>query len=1105
MPAYYVTERFRLSLQRVFAVLFTLFVPFIAFPQTTPDLGVEAKFFTEFNKGEYFYNYHEPDTAIRYYTNALKLAQKDNMAGNKIMAMIAMANIYSDKEDYETAKEFLDDASALLSLSEGLYPDIKIKYLLARAKILCNTKFYKESKIFCGQARELMSNNFSDSVCVELELYTGLNEFYLGNEETAVSNFNKLLSLDDNYVSVYAGEILYSLFFKVMYLNYSNTAGSGKCISDAERIITHNKDSSCHSIGYLYRTYGLILISMGKYKEALNYLLKSKREYKKQGNRYLCEINNIIYNQGYCYFFNKDYVKAKMYFDELLRLNSAARFLTPAQMYELKLFFALSLQRINDNERALGIFNEVLKNKVFLTTHHFVNLLDYLGSVHKSLKDYSNAELYYSEAVEKRKELIPDDLLNMARSYHNLGDLYIDMGDFGKAEEFLTKSSDILSRIKEKGTTAGLLYTTFARLKTSQNMLDTTAGYYQMAINEFCSGKMNFEKKNHPGKVSITSAVDLLNAIKGKARTYFMMAENERNIENRKKLLLLSLKCYKAASWVTDTVRSGFQFNESRLFLAGNEKKMFLNAVETAYELYSITSDKNYIKQAFEFAERSKSNIMVTNLQEYKTIQKGSIPIKKYNKLKNIRAAISSYENILNNNSIRSRFAQKKIAAISNGLFSLYDELEELDSDIKKKYPGFFAKSYSPEIAGIDDVAGKLLHNQVLLEYSLSQDKLFTYVVTQGKYEMFSEIIYPEFHADMNSVYKSLTGFNLHSSDYTNYMYFVVSSARLYNLLIAPYRKWTGLQRLIIIPDGILCFLPFETLLQYVPDTKYADYSKLPYMVKTNAVSYSNSATLLFIDKGIKTASRGLLAVAPVYNTLPACSNHLIPDSSVFSPIAGAKEESENILKVIDGLLLEGETATETEFRKICSGFQILHFAMHSMADSVNYFNPFLFFGNCDSTNDGLFYGWEIPESGINASLVVLSACGTGTGKFNRGEGVLHIARSFLSAGCPAVIMTLWDVDDLSSIGLITMFYKFLFKKDEIDIALQKAKIKYLASADPLNSHPYYWAAYIVTGNTDVIKLRPSKSKYIYYAATLLFVLFSAMIIRIEYKRKKKV
>ena len=145
---------------------------------------------------------------------------------------------------------------------------------------------------------------------------------------------------------------------------------------------------------------------------------------------------------------------------------------------------------------------------------------------------------------------------------------------------------------------------------------------------------------------------------------------------------------------------------------------------------------------------------------------------------------------------------------------------------------------------------------------------------------------------------------------------------------------------------------------------------------------------------------------------------------------------------------------------------------MHALVDDTHPLSSKLIFApdQKDSLNDGFLNAYELYNMSINADMVVLSACNTGYGKITRGEGVMSLSRAFRYAGCKSLVMSLWQADDKTTATIMKLFYQNLAAGQQKDEALRHAKLSYLDHADPLTAHPYFWDAFIVSGNIDKIE-----------------------------------
>jgi CHAT domain-containing protein len=218
------------------------------------------------------------------------------------------------------------------------------------------------------------------------------------------------------------------------------------------------------------------------------------------------------------------------------------------------------------------------------------------------------------------------------------------------------------------------------------------------------------------------------------------------------------------------------------------------------------------------------------------------------------------------------------------------------------------------------------------------------------------------------------------------------------------------------------------------------------------------------------------------------------------------QKEVLHISKIINTTVFNGEDATEDNFRKYAEKYDILHLAMHAFInDSLPAFSSFAFTQNNseDLTKNGLLNTTDIYNFKLNAKLIVLSACNTGTGQLKKGEGIMSLARGFLYAGCPSIIMSLWEVDDESGTQIMTSFYKNLKKGKTKDEALRAAKLEYLNSVSSRRAHPHYWLGFVNIGDNSPLYI----SYDFYFFVILILALLGVGIdqaIRIKKARKKR-
>ena len=190
-----------------------------------------------------------------------------------------------------------------------------------------------------------------------------------------------------------------------------------------------------------------------------------------------------------------------------------------------------------------------------------------------------------------------------------------------------------------------------------------------------------------------------------------------------------------------------------------------------------------------------------------------------------------------------------------------------------------------------------------------------------------------------------------------------------------------------------------------------------------------------------------------------------------------AEKEVRGIADDLHGRAFCRRGATEDIFKRKAPQAGIIHLATHAIVnDEDPLYSKLVFAKDAASNEDGFLNTFELYNMKLNASLVVLSACNTGYGKVIHGEGIMSLARGFMYAGCPSIVMSLWPVDDQSTAGLMKGFFSGLAQGLRKDDALRRAKLDYLKQADAVKSNPFYWAGFVSIGNTHPILIRVHKN-----------------------------
>lgn len=305
---------------------------------------------------------------------------------------------------------------------------------------------------------------------------------------------------------------------------------------------------------------------------------------------------------------------------------------------------------------------------------------------------------------------------------------------------------------------------------------------------------------------------------------------------------------------------------------------------------------------------------------------------------------------------------------------------------------------------------------------------------------------------------------------------------QVFRLLLGPLaeRLKTG-QQLLIMPDGLLYYLPFETLIR---DGRY--------LIEDHEISYAPSASVLSVLRSAIGHTPGapgpkpmaLLAFGDAVFAPPlrAKISQRRPSSAIAETLATMfpgnyglpplPHTRAEVLAISELLPLErqriylGAMATERSLKlELLSRYRWLHFATHSLIDE--HFparSGVVLTLDKNPAEDNFLEMREIAELELDCDLVVLSACQTGRGQLVTGEGIVGLSRAFLYAGAHAVAVSLWDVSDAATARFMSDFYRHLVSSSNSTASLRQAKLESLRSNQVMR-HPYYWAPFVIVGN----------------------------------------
>ncbi len=735
---------------------------------------------------------------------------------------------------------------------------------------------------------------------------------------------------------------------------------------------------------------------------------------------------------------------------------------------------------------------------------------------------YSDKKQYPEAISELRKTLTmyqPDQLFDIGSAYYNIGCFYYDFQKYDSAIFYLKKipvfqehkdypwlkcqqkymlgltysrQNKILDAKKEllfaekladsigmkKAWQAAEIYGGFTELAKKENKLAEALAFNQKAIQALSFLFSENDITKNPELRGLVSPRYMLKSLIIKAD----LLEEQYQISGSEKDLELCLNTRELAQDLIDSMRITYNTSGSKLSLMNESFSVYEKSIRNAERLYQKTQNHLYIEKAFLFAERSKATLLSESLQTHKASTLAGIPDSVLNKVQTIQAEIGFLENL--------KYTTKTLNSdsLQNVITKTREESQKIKEAIKAEYPDFSRINGQTTLTDIGRIQRKLeKEHSVMVEFFLGDTIGYIFCLEPKSIKMYPFKIDSTLTNQITTLRTQLSERKFINEPEKSWTDFISSASFIYKQLLAPVFS-TPPPRMTIIPDGLLGYIPFEVLLTQAPSVSSLNYGELSYLFVSTRLTYAYSGMIWSDELTISPKSlKPCVSFAPVFK-----------EDATLATLTYTREEAESVAKNTDGNVYYDEAATETRFKQEAPQYRIIHLATHALINDENVLDLKLAFAPQKEGDDGFLYVYELFGMRLNAQLAVLSACNTGYGKLQRGEGVMSLARGFSQAGVPSVVMSLWTAQDKSTGALMNYFYHELAEEKSKDEALRQAKLAYLSNASPLTTHPYFWAAFVLTGDNT-----PIQFSYPFYVKITFFLLLVLAAVSLFLLRKK--
>ncbi len=795
-------------------------------------------------------------------------------------------------------------------------------------------------------------------------------------------------------------------------------------------------------------------------------------------------------------------VLGEKYPDTLVSLNNLAR------LYQLQGHYDLAEPLFVKN---LQLCKEVLGEKHPNT----ISSINNLAILYKTQGRYDTAQPLFEQALQLNKEVLGENHPTTLISMNNLAGLYKEQEKYNLAQPLYEQSVQLSKKIlgeehpdtiERIGNLAGLyeLQQQYGHAETlyqqalqlSKKVLGEKHPQTLLSMNNlawFYFSQQQYKK----AEPLLTEAVQLNKILFGEKQpnTLTMMA-------NLAEIYQATEQWNKAEKLWQEHLQFSNQFLNEVLWGAG-EKTRFAylqqqeNVKNNYLTFYSLRNSQKMAKQAFNFSLTRKGQLLRIS-SEVNALAKNS----QQPEIKALAEKFTTQKQLLANLILSGKADNTQQQALE-------EELNNLEMQLSQKISSF--RRSQQEITP-NDVLAKLSDKQVLVDFLIFKQVDFKKQSYQST-QLIALVVDKKQGIRLIKL-GDMKGINIAVQTYRQQILpnaieqlakreeiLNITSQKIYSLIWQPLLPYLANKTdVYLIPDGILHLLTFKALMD----------NDGHYLAEKKQITLLTSARELVLPQLTEKTNDAVIFAAPAFGEPDDnISNKINRNVAVrqqniyFAPLDGAAAEGKAISDLIKTKqqplqFFQGQQATETTVEAIKSP-RFLHFATHGfflenlpqssvkperagmvqestikLLQSAE--NPLMRSGLAltganfgingkkqTDGSDGILTALEVLALNLEGTeLVTLSACETGVGDIQVGEGVYSLNRAFQEAGAKAVLSTLWSVDDEKTKLFMQHFYSLVLSGISAQDALQKTQLKFIHQKD--TQDPFFWAAFTVVG-----------------------------------------
>ncbi|MBA6152059.1 CHAT domain-containing protein [Gelidibacter maritimus] len=1020
---------------------------------------------------------------------------------------------------------------------------------------MLNKYIQKADSALTAQITYLENKNLNDSLH-KYPYYLGRIELLKSNSTKASIKadafLDHILSATNNQRTHYKSLLSLSNF----YDEIGNNAKSLELTKSAYTAIQKVQDATPEEIGKVEYNVGATMLALGNIREAEKYFkraLQNFESYKSTDRGQLSDGYNAV---GATMWMSTKLDSAKYYYTKALKTIETAKGNPLYNLYLATVIQSnLSLLEYSQGDLAEAV---TIQNVVITNYEKVIQNYTDENVVSKAkrfqARAISNLAVFYNEqgdlkkandilifAHNKRKKFVEAGDPSFGASWIQIGQSQMSLREYDQAIESLTLGLDQLNRIEDDNPywkAAGLH--ALAEAHSATNNPGLAAQYYSeseplfkkaldnvydIEFLNFLRNKSCFLADNGESEEAVAFATD--------AYEYVIKHGGDDNFSEFKQLLNLAEVNYrignydKTLEWVqkaddflnkrsttADSIQ--IEFHKPQLILLKAQAEYKLNdQMDTIFLQQQLKS----LDKATDILERRKTtlykyediNVLVSNYQSISSlaiqlnlklfdITKNSKYLSQMMKLheSGIYNRIRSRLNLRNNiafsdvpKNILEREIQLKNTMASSledseNMVAFFDSNSDwkhfLDS-LKQQHPKYYKMRYATIEEPLNELQKNIPVNTTVVRYVYVDTVLYAFVADANDTQMFK--------LNSKGIEQNITELSENNLEFSKTAALL---SKLYTQLWLPFETKMTNEHIIIIPDGVLFNLSFESL---TPSKiiKPKDLATTSLLSK-HIISYNYSLLLLNKNQQPNSFDNNFVAFAPEFNDAmkksykKTISDSLTLDHSYLTllPQPFSISLAKKFSKEFNGQYFVNDMALKRSFTTHAKNHKIIYIGTHAESNNLSpELSRLVFAKSLDSLNaeDNSLYSYEIYDIDLESNLAILTACETGKPSYQAGEGMISLAHAFNYAGSESILTSLWKIDEQSSAKIIESFYEYLKKGWAKDKALQQAKLDYISTADGRTAHPQYWAGLVLIGDTTPIELSSSPNHILWILAGL--------------------